>query len=275
MAPLTLPEPEHLTTWPAFLKGVAKLDHNWIFRGDLESRKLMSSLERACGSWGVSLEAAQEVERRLLREFQRHPEAGRLGLDLDDHLCWYTAMQHYGAPTRLLDWTYSPFVAAHFAFDRLLSTLPSEAGTPPARAAVWALNTNKLTTALKGILKDDWVLYQRKDSAAFRALYVERSPPVLFMGVVNPLRLNERLSVQQGVFLCPGDVRRRWIDNLTSLGDMRNSLKLFVMEATVLYDAFNGLVRMNVTARSLFPGLDGYAKSLLHRFKFIAELPIE
>jgi hypothetical protein len=184
-------------------------------------------------------------------------------------------MQHYGAPTRLLDWTYSPFVAAHFAFDRLLSTLPTEDGASSTRAAVWALNTNKLTTALKGVLKDHWGLYQRKDSAAFRELYVNRFPPILFMGVVNPLRLNERLSIQQGVFLCPGDVRRRWIENLGALGDTKQTIRLFVMDATVLDDAFNQLARMNVTARSLFPGLDGYAKSLLHRFKFLAELPIE
>lgn len=141
---------------------------------------------------------------------------------------------------------------------------------------MWALNTNKLTTALKGVLKDDdWDLYQRKDSAAFTALYVERSAPIVFIGAVNPLRLNERLSVQQGVFLCPGDVRRRWIENLDALGDTSQTIRRFVMDATVLDRAFHGLARMNVTARSLFPGLDGYAKSLLHRFKFLAELRIE
>lgn len=43
------------------------------------------------------------------------------------------------------------------------------------------------------------------------------------------------------------------------------------MDFTVLDRAFSELARMNVTARSLLPGLDGYAKSLLHRFKFLAQ----
>src|SRR5437879_5169294 len=103
MTSLATPEPG--MTWAAFVDEVTTLDSEWVFRGDLESRKLASSLERACDSWGVSLEVAPKVECRLLREFQRHPEPARLGLDLDDHLGWYAAMQHYGAPTRLLDWT--------------------------------------------------------------------------------------------------------------------------------------------------------------------------
>lgn len=278
--------PTPCTTWDAFVDKVAKLDSAWVYRGDLESRKLASSLERACDSWNVPLADAGKVECRLLREFQRHPEAGRLGLDLDDHLCWYAAMRHYGAPTRLLDWTYSPFVAAYFAFDRLLSTLPgvacvtpgreaATANSQPTRAAVWALNTTTLTTVLKGVLKDDWELYARKDSDAFRQLYVERPTPITFMGIVNPLRLNERLSVQQGLFLCPGNVGRRWIENLPVLSDPTQAIQLLVMDVTVLDCAFKELARMNVTARSLLPGLDGYAKSLLHRLKVLAELPID
>jgi hypothetical protein len=46
-----------------------------------------------------------KVERVLIREFQRHPEARRLSADWDDTLGWRSAMQHFRCPTRLLDWT--------------------------------------------------------------------------------------------------------------------------------------------------------------------------
>jgi hypothetical protein len=56
---------------------------------------------------------------------------------------------------------------------------------------------------------------------------------------------------------------------------MTDILKMFVMDETILDAAFKHLSRMNVTSRSLCPGLDGYARSLLHRFKSISEIPIE
>ena len=269
-------QPEEIKTWSDFVEKIATLDRRWIFRGDLESRGLLTSLERACKSWHVLLKSAPGIERRLVREFKRHPETVQLDLEHDDDLCWYTAMQHYGAPTRLLDWTYSPFVAAHFAFDRFLSTLPIGALAKPQRAAVWALDTNALSDALKkGVLKKYWRLYQKKDSKSFTDLYVKRPRPIQFLEVVNPLRLNERLSIQQGLFLCPGDIRYSWVKNFEASRSKTGTIRLFVMDAAVIDDAFEALSRMNVTSRSLFPGLDGYAKSLLHRFKILSDVPIE
>jgi hypothetical protein len=273
MAPLV--PPEYVESWPAFVQRVSGMGTEWVFRGDLASGTLVTALERACRSWGVPFERAPAVERHLMREFQRHPEADRLGLERDDALSWYAAMQHYGAPTRLLDWTYSPFVAAHFAFDRLLGSLPGE---PDPKAAVWALDTHALSAAVREVLSDeDWRHYTTRDSAAFRALYVDHDPPIRLIGAVNPLRLNERLSLQQGVFLCPGDARVRWVENLQALPlpSVDRVLRLLVLDVESLEPAFRELARMNVTARSLFPGLDGYARSLLHRFKLLADLTWE
>jgi hypothetical protein len=264
---------EVVSSWSAFMElCTADFAHGWHFRGVLENWALETALERAARVWRVPPNEIPQIEKALLREFKRAypPDENIFSPDDNDTLAWLSLMQHHGAPTRLLDWTYSPFVAAFFALDALLSR-----GDGRRRAAVWALSSQPLTQAqnlLSGDLKNAFLEYATtRDGAPFRAVFMDANPPITFAPIVNPYRLHERLVLQQGVFLCPGNIRRPFEENLLALPGILESgnLRKLLLPYDVLSDAFRSLQSMNISHRTLFPGVDGYARSLRHRIDFL------
>ena len=93
---------------------------------------LYSSLSRYLLTYGVNQAVWSEQESRILRIFKRKAHLLLEHLpDEDDSFEWLALMQHHGAPTRLLDFTWSPFVAAFFALERATSqAMPGLLDTP-------------------------------------------------------------------------------------------------------------------------------------------------
>ena len=121
-----------MESWDAFLKIITGSPYsNWAFRGHRkEAWPLASALSRYFRNFHIDRRAWPQQEGRILRVFKRkaHQFLAQPP-DPDDDFQWLALMQHHGAPTRLLDFTWSPYVAAFFALERATGD-----------AAVWALN---------------------------------------------------------------------------------------------------------------------------------------
>src|SRR5436305_9002283 len=121
-------------SWNEFDAVARDLD-GWAFRGQRDAEwPLLSSLSRHLKDFVADKTCWRERESRAIRIFRRkaHNYVSDLRI-LDDDLRCLAMMQHHGAPTRLLDFTKSPFVAAFFALEQ---------GTH--EGAVYALNTPAL-----------------------------------------------------------------------------------------------------------------------------------
>jgi hypothetical protein len=101
----------------------------WLYGGQTNDWPLATSLERVLGKWDIDIQNGPEIERLIIRDFKRR-HGGQDHTIIRDTLYCLTVLQHHGAPTRLLDWTYSPYVAAKFAIE--------DGGK---KAVIWCLNS--------------------------------------------------------------------------------------------------------------------------------------
>jgi hypothetical protein len=104
-------------SWAHFLTIRQAFGFGWLFRGQAADVPLATTLERACSKAKLPLKAASDIEEQLIRDFRRRYSGSDALAVHSDKLYCLALMQHHGAPTRLLDFTYSPFVAAYFALE--------------------------------------------------------------------------------------------------------------------------------------------------------------
>ncbi len=264
---------------------------NFIFRGQSNSKwPLQTSLERSINSSSNTHPTfrynSDSIERAMLHEFKRkYPLYSSVLPEYNDHLEWLAIMQHHGAPTRLLDFTYSLWVACYFAL------IDSK-----TEASIWFVNERILRDNLR---YSSNVYYTPEDALVTKinAIHIEFANTFLYKEldgelpntVINliPKISTERLSRQQGLFLMPTNLEIPFIKNLSSafqfnikfnkkkfsyLLDYAHKYEYFSKVCVIKIDIslthhkkiLTALKQMNITAETLFPGVDGLAKSLQH-----------
>ena len=246
------PKVIRILDWSQFLETVERFEQ-WAFRGQPRADlPLLSSLARRMATFCPDRSLWPLRERRALRIFRRkahvHVTDGRV---FDDDLRVLAMMQHHGAATRLLDFTKSPFVAAFFA-------LESSAG----EAAVYALNTPALwarTPRNEPSLTRDEI--DPRQPGRYERYFVNNQHRVVWFG--EPSEMDQRLIAQSGLFVIPGLLDEPLETLLAEYGGADEPMLVkLVLDPSMRSAAMRALYRMNITHASLWPDLDGLARSI-------------
>jgi len=219
----------------------------FAFRGRNDAAEdLATSLQRLGG------DAA--IEGHLLRNFRKYaqPEA----VPFDSVWNWLALAQHHGLPTRLLDWTYSPFVALHFA--------TADVHRYDRDGIVWAVDyvraqreaPERLRAALRDEGMDVFTAELLATVAPGRRELEELGDFVVFL---EPPSINPRIVNQYALFSLMSRADARFDD---WLAERPTLVRRVIVPAELKWEARDKLDQANVTERVLFPGLDGLSRWL-------------
>jgi FRG domain len=246
-------EVHRVSSWEEYLELISESPYrNWAFRGQRDaSLPLYSALSRYLLTYKIAPRAWPDQEERILRIFKRK---GVHFLDhvpaRDDDFQWLALMQDHGAPTRLMDFTWSPYVAAFFALHNATD-----------EAAVWACNPSEIVNDQRAKNLDP------ERTGNFRKHFLPGKIPVVWMG--EPYAMNRRLIAQSGTFLVPLVLNQPIEEILQNYPNPKNTLIKFLLPVSKVRDkGMRELYRMNITQASLFPDLDGLARSLAYELEF-------
>ncbi len=242
-----------LKSWGEFLELISNPPFdNWAFRGQGDSRlPLFSALSRYLLTYRIAPRSWADQEKRILRIFKRKaihflPHVP----DRHDDFQWLALMQDHGAPTRLLDFSWSPYVAAFFALHKATR-----------EAAIWACNPFVIGNEKRARKIDPEM------PGNFRKYFLSGDNPVVWMG--EPHAMNRRLIAQSGTFMVPGVLHQPIEQILQGYADPGKTLIKFILPVDKLRDkGMRELYRMNITQATLFPDLDGLARSLAYELEF-------
>jgi hypothetical protein len=253
----------YFDNWIGYKHFIDKLSENWAFRGQANANwHLRNSIERT-----DFIKLYKEIEKEFVAEFQRGARNYLNKDELPEHLIeWLALMQHHGAPTRLLDFSKSPYIATYFAFEHCFPTTEHNVG-------VWAINFNFLKTRALEVLSaefsEDIKLNKNLiNEPLFERIFYQNNKRLVFP--VEPFRMNRRYSLQQSIFVSTGISAEPFMNQLDFLGEeIKKAVIKIELPSTLKKEVIRDLQRMNINRASLFPDLDGYAYSLHLRYDSI------
>ena len=245
---LQLQEAVFDNTWQ---DGLQRHRSNFVFRG----------APRAGHGLETSLQTGrfEAHERHLLSSFRKY--ALRNPVHGDWVWNWLSLAKHHGLPTRLLDWTYSPYVAMHFATHDVRQF--------DEDAVIWCVDYRRmnelLPRKLRKVLDDEDVNIFTTELLNRVATSVEDFDALGedFVVFFEPPSLDERIVNQFALFSLPSSATLSLEELLRRREDTHRRI---VIPAALKWEIRDKLDQANITERVLFPGLDGLSQWLKRYF---------
>ncbi|MFT7035866.1 MAG: hypothetical protein ACJA2S_004390 [Cyclobacteriaceae bacterium] len=240
--------------WKHFIDFIEAIEHHksplpfWNFRGQANSTwDLLPSISRIFKDYPVDLKKALGIELNMYREFlmSRKLYGSFAPDDITEYknIAQFMEMQHYSCPTRVLDWSHSPYVALYFAIDNELKHDGKIYGFHNS-------NLNQMNKKYFEDLSEDLILENRGEPTVY---------PLMLA------RHNERTLSQQGVFTISNDIfadHYQLISNALSKENLKENAVEMTIPKELKIEFMARLRNMNINGLTLFPGLDGLGKSL-------------
>jgi hypothetical protein len=228
-----------------------------VFRGLARSNYTNRSSLARLGTGSAGLEP------HLIRNFRKYAHRERPGPALWD---WLSLAQHHGLPTRLLDWTFSPFVAAHFA------TATSEGH----EAIVWAVDCAAAHRLLPPVLRS---ALEEEGATVFTTELLAECAPTLsqldalggdepFVLFFEPPSLDDRIVNQSAVLSTMSHPAADMDDWLDAHPDVWHAWRITPEAKAEIRERLD---QANINERVLLPGLDGLAAWLRRYYAPVGE----
>lgn len=256
-----------------------------VFRGQGQDLEIKSRLVRILDKLKVEVGNYKNREHNIIDEFKARIELYRdFNINTEDYVECCSLIQHYGGPTRLIDFTDSFFVALFFAVENVESIYD---------ASVWGFadfilsDIDRRDEPLKPRFGNFRKAHHEEMVEKANQIFNNEEEKEAGLLVVRPKRKNERLSRQQGLFLMQKNMQMSFMDNISkdfSKNFKENAKEMSISELNAHhYNSFvikiiiparlksfirTELLRMNINHETLFPGIEGFCKSLVFKGGF-------
>ncbi|MBQ0101163.1 MAG: FRG domain-containing protein, partial [Firmicutes bacterium] len=230
-----------------------------FYRGMPDARfKLTTSLRMNCKH------LAAELEPSILKNFTKYASIDNPSLSTS---VWKQMIvgQHHGLPTRLLDWTYSPLIALHFAnsetnFDKLSKR----------DSVVWKFDMKEcnknLPQVYKDVLDDEKTFVFNVDSLSKIVSSIEKYDEDMkdcALVSIEPPSVDQRIINQYSFF----SVIPTGISDIEDFLDKHTEKTVrYIIKKEIRWDIRDMLDQFNVSERLIYPGLDGLSKTLARHY---------